>query len=194
MPTLVVRNSAGDRRLHVVAGLSVREVLDVTDLRVRAACGGGGGCGACGVRLLGGEVNAPTLAEHIKLTVAERDAGVRLACQLRPRGDAEILLDDPAPPSQWTSIAPEDLSRIDAVQPGLEQYIYGVAVDLGTTHIRVSLWDRKRGCRIATRRGPNPQCVFGADVLNRLATVLQRPERAAEMAKLARSAGLAKRK
>ena len=35
-------------------------------------------------------------------------------------------------------------------------------------NIRVALWDRKTGRRIATRRGPNPQGDFGADVLNRL--------------------------
>jgi uncharacterized 2Fe-2S/4Fe-4S cluster protein (DUF4445 family) len=188
MSNLLIHASAGDRHLHMAEGQSVRDALDATDLRVRAACGGTGTCGACLVRLVGGEVNSYTMAEYTKLTPEERETGLRLACQLRPRGDAEIVLDHPAPPSLWKSIPPENLSTLDAARPELEQHVYGVAVDLGTTHIRVSLLDRKRGRRIATRYGPNPQYMFGADVLNRLAATHGRPERAHEMAKLARTA------
>jgi uncharacterized 2Fe-2S/4Fe-4S cluster protein (DUF4445 family) len=188
MATLLIHSHGGEVRLAVREGDSVRDLLDATDLRVRAACGGTGACGACSVRLLHGAVNPHTLAEYQKLTPEERDQGLRLACQLRLRGDAEIRLDHPAPPSLWRSIPAEDLSPAPGGLPELERHIYGVAVDLGTTHIRVALWDRKRGKRIATRRGPNPQGVFGADVLNRLDAVQRRPERAPEMAKLARAA------
>jgi len=188
MSTLLVHTPAGDRRLSLLEGQSVRDALDLTDLRVRAACGGSGACGACQVVALAGAVNPLTVAEYMKLDADERAAGVRLACQLRPCGAAEIRLDDPAPPSQWKSIPAEDLLPFAAARPDLERHIYGVAVDLGTTHIRVALWDRKRGQRIAARRGPNPQYVFGADVLNRLAAAHGRPERAGEMAQLARTA------
>lgn len=186
--TLTVRTDSRISHLNISSGISVRDALDATDLRVRAACGGTGSCGACLVNLLHGKVNAPTLAEYQKLTAEERAQGLRLACQLRLNGDAEILLDDPAPPSRWKSIPAEDLSPPPGKLPALEQHIYGVAVDLGTTHIRVALWDRKRGKRIAARRGPNPQGVFGADVLNRLDAALTQPERASELAKLARTA------
>ncbi len=190
MLTLQIRTDQGEHALAMPVGQSVREALDTTDLRVRAACGGTGSCGACLVRLMQGEVNPHTLAEYQKLTAEERAEGLRLACQLRPRGDAVIFLEQPAPPSHWKSIPPENLLPASTLgsRAELTQRIYGVAVDLGTTHIRVALWDRKRGKRIATRRGPNPQGVFGADVLNRLDTVRARPERAAELAKLARSA------
>jgi uncharacterized 2Fe-2S/4Fe-4S cluster protein (DUF4445 family) len=188
MPTLLIHSATGEQRLEVATGQSVRDVLDVTELRVRAACGGTGTCGACVVKLIGGDVSAPTVAEYMKLTPEERAEGTRLACQLRIKGDAEILVDQPAPPSHWKSIPPENLITPTHHQPGLPAHIYGVAVDLGTTHIRVALWDRKRGKRIATRRGPNPQGAFGADVLNRLDAVRDRPERAAELAKLARTA------
>jgi uncharacterized 2Fe-2S/4Fe-4S cluster protein (DUF4445 family) len=186
--TLTVHTDGVVTRLPVPSGLSVREVLDTTDLRVRAACGGTGSCGACTVRLLAGAANPFTLAEYMKLTAAERAQGLRLSCQLRLLGDAEILLDNPAPPSKWRSIPFQDLAPISEKLPELTGHIYGVAVDLGTTHIRVALWDRKHGQRIATRRGPNPQGVFGADVLNRLTAARASPERAREMAKLAHTA------
>lgn len=185
---LRVLTETAEHLLRVPPGTSVRDALDVTDLRVRAACGGTGSCGACVVRLLAGKTNAPTLAEYQKLLPEDREQGLRLACQLRLLGDAEIRLDHPAPPSAWKSIPPENLSPPPGHLPELASHIYGVAVDLGTTHIRVSLWDRKRGKRIATRRGPNPQGVFGADVLNRLEAARSRPERARELSVLASSA------
>jgi len=186
--SLLVRSTAGELRLPVVAGLSVRDLLDTTELRVRAACGGTGMCGACGIQLLNGASNPPTLAEYQKLTADERGRGLRLACQLRPQGDMAILLEDPAPPSCWKSLPAEDLSPSPGSLPTLAEHIYGVAVDLGTTHIRVALWDRKHGKRLATRRGPNPQGSFGADVLNRLSAARGSPAHAAELAKLARTA------
>lgn len=188
MPVLLIHTETGEKRLDIATGLSVRDALDTTEWRVRAACGGSGTCGACVVKLIGGEVTPPTVAEYMKLTPEERTAGTRLACQMRLKGDAEILLDQPAPPSQWKSIAAENLVAHDAHRTDLSQHVYGIAVDLGTTHIRVALWDRKRGKRIATRRGPNPQGAFGADVLNRLDAAHASPERAAELARLARTA------
>lgn len=185
---LTIQSGSACHRLAVAAGTSVRDALDSTDLRVRAACGGSGSCGACVVRLLGGEVNPHTTSEYQKLTAEEREQGLRLACQLRIKGDAEIRLDDPAPPSRWKSIPAENLAPVTGRIEELERHIYGVAVDLGTTHIRVALWDRKRGRRIATRRGLNPQEVFGADVLNRLDAALARPERAREISRLASDA------
>jgi uncharacterized 2Fe-2S/4Fe-4S cluster protein (DUF4445 family) len=186
---LLVHSLSGEiHRLIVAEGVSVREALDATDLRVRAACGGTGSCGACRVRWLKGDVNPPGLADYQKLTAEEREAGHRLACQLRLRGDTEILLDHPAPPSHWKSIPPENLAPAPGRLPNLTKHIYGVAVDLGTTHLRVALWNRQRGQRIATRRGPNLQGIFGADVLNRLEAARAQPERAVEMAQLARTA------
>ncbi|MBI4995299.1 MAG: DUF4445 domain-containing protein [Rhodocyclales bacterium] len=185
--TLTVQSGGTTTTLAVAPGLSVREALDATSLRVRAACGGTGSCGACTVRYVAGSASPPTVAEYTKLTAEERAEGIRLACQLRLDGDMEILLEHPAPPSPWKSIAPEDLLTIDARLSDLQAHIYGVAVDLGTTHIRVSLWDRKHGQRIATRCGPNPQASFGADVLNRLAAA-RKPEHARELARLARDA------
>lgn len=187
-PALKVASKSRQLSLPLVAGQSVRDLLDATDLRVRAACGGTGSCGACLVRLVDGVANPFTLAEYQKLTAEERNAGIRLACQLRPQGDVEVALDDPAPPSAWRSVPAEDLMPVEGSRPELDKAIYGVAVDLGTTHIRVSLWDRKHGRRIATRRGPNPQGVFGADVLNRLSAAQADPARARELARLARTA------
>lgn len=186
-PILTVRAGGEVLLLPVGAGESVREVLDATHLRVRAACGGTGSCGACVVRVVSGQVTAPTVADNTKLTPSERADGRRLACQLRLKGDAEVHLEHVAPPSPWRSVAAADLSPLPPTSPGLEGPPLGVAVDLGTTHIRVSLVDRRSGRRIATRLGPNPQGAFGADVLNRLERA-RGLEAGRELARLARTA------
>lgn len=187
--TMRVRTPTGVHRLSAAAGTSVREALDATAWRARAACGGVGSCGACVVRLLRGDANPPTLSEHLKLTAAQRGQGMRLACQLRPAGEVDILLDQPARPSPWRSIPADSLPPPAAPGlPGLEGAAYGVAVDLGTTHIRASLWDRRAGRRVAARQGPNPQAPHGADVLNRLHGAASSPAKARELAQLARGA------
>ncbi|CAA7620756.1 putative 2Fe-2S ferredoxin-like [Candidatus Terasakiella magnetica] len=188
MPTLTVHNADTTIRLETHSGQSVRDILDLTTLRVRAACGGTGTCGACKIHWLDGPVTPLTTAEYMKLDQDEREEGLRLACQIRLSGDARVRLDDPAPPSPWKSMDPDSLGPTFGGLPHLERHIYGLAIDLGTTHIRLALWDRKAGKRIATRMGPNPQAAFGSDVLNRLDAARLTPGRADHIAALARDA------
>ncbi len=55
MPLLTVRFPGKDRRIPFTAGRSIREILDETDIRVRAGCNGGGACGLCRIRIAGGD-------------------------------------------------------------------------------------------------------------------------------------------
>lgn len=172
------RSAAADPLVSVVCGdrmrtvpadphTSVRHALDTGDLRVRAACGGLGTCGACLITVLEGEFNPPTLAERQKLLPEDLAQDRRLACQLYPRGPAKLYLEHPAPDSAWKS--PDSACRVHAAgNPAMGDYPFGVAVDLGTSHIRLSLWQRQTGRRIGSRIGVNPQLAHGADVLTRL--------------------------
>jgi len=45
MPVLHVSLKDGERPTPFAPGLSVREILDITDIKVRSACGGVGACG-----------------------------------------------------------------------------------------------------------------------------------------------------
>lgn len=150
----------------------MREILDASAHRVRAACV---------VRWLAGPVNPLALAEYLKLSPDERAAGERLACQLRPQGDVEILLDHPAPPSQWMSLPPEDLMRVTSA-PGGPAFEgvgirHGMAAEIGAIqHVR------------ATPAGYQLDVITGADIdLFQLAKAAT----AAAMAVLLADAGLA---
>ncbi|OQW72910.1 MAG: hypothetical protein BVN35_12965 [Proteobacteria bacterium ST_bin11] len=154
-------------RVLLKPDLSLRQALDTTDLRVRAACGGLGTCGACLIQTVSGDFNPPTLAERQKLLPEDLASGMRLACQLRAQSDCSLYLEHPAPHSVWKSLDPNQL-YLAAGNPTICEHVYGVAVDLGTTHIRLSVWNRQSGRRIGTRYSINPQVAHGADILTRL--------------------------
>lgn len=185
MHHLSVRIDGGVKRVEFPQGQTLKNILDATNLRVRSACRGNGFCGLCRVRLEAGEANRPTRNERIHLSRNQLRHGVRLACQTVPRGDATITVLNPAPPSQWKRITGETIHRASfahpkagADLPGDVKTPYGAAVDLGTSHISVSLYDLLSGERILDRYGINPQTVYGLDVMSRL-TVAARSEEAA---------------
>jgi Na+-transporting NADH:ubiquinone oxidoreductase subunit F len=70
-----------DRRISTPVGLKLLSVLANAQLFVPSACGGGGTCGQCRVKVLeGGGAILPTETTHI--TKREAREGERLACQL----------------------------------------------------------------------------------------------------------------
>lgn len=165
--TLTVRSKDQAITLEIGADTSVRMALDITQLRVRAACGGLGSCGACLIQTISGDFNPPTLPERQKIPPEDLSQGMRLACQLYARSNGALFLEYPAPKSEWKSL---DTVHLHPAAPNtsITQHIYGVAVDLGTTHIRLSLWNRQSGRRLGSRYTINPQVAYGADVLTRL--------------------------
>ncbi len=56
---------------------------------------------------------------------------------------------------------------IDLVEPG-SSGPYGIAVDLGTTTLAAYLYDLSDGRSLGRRAMPNPQAIFGADVISRI--------------------------
>ncbi len=185
MPQLIVLIGKEERRISYQPGPSVREILEGAGAQVRTACRGHGACGLCEIRLLGGGTPEPTLNERLHLTHPRLARGVRLACQLRPQGDLRLEVLNAAPPSKWQILAgegfpssawppaPAPAARLPEVKRPL-----GVAVDLGTTNIRLALLKLTDGEPLAMLRGRNPQVSFGADVLTRLVAAQESPETA----------------
>ncbi len=73
--------------LEVSEGETLYEVLTRSGIYLTASCGGKGVCGKCRVKVLDGEFDCRGYA---KLTKAEIDAGIVLACQTVPRTDLRI--------------------------------------------------------------------------------------------------------
>lgn len=127
--------------------------------RVRSACAKKGICGLCRVRIEQGEVSALTHYEQERLTRQQLGQNIRLACQVKVTGDAVISLVNPL---VMTAL---DTLPVSPPQPNAR---YSVAIDLGSTQIRMSLWDSVNCQRIANYCCFNPQVYYGTDILNRL--------------------------
>jgi uncharacterized 2Fe-2S/4Fe-4S cluster protein (DUF4445 family) len=140
------------------------ELLTMYDYtRVRSACRKKGTCGLCLVRIDTGEVSALTHYEHERLTTRQLTQGFRLACQVAIFDDVSVSL-----------INPLMIAALDTlpIHPPLANARYAVAIDLGSTQIRLSLWDSVHQQRIATYCCFNPQAYYGTDILSRLTTAI----------------------
>ncbi len=172
MPILTVKRADKDRQMPFLSGRSVRDILDETDLRVRSGCNGAGACGMCRIKVVGGNAGAPSVNELTNLGTRLLSQGVRLACQVKVERDMQIEILSPAPKSVWRSL---DRGWNKTCIPGSQRASHpetahpiGASVDLGTTHISISLLDIQTHGRLAGRRGLNPQSDSGTDVLTRL--------------------------
>lgn len=96
--TLTINDS---RKIEVNAGQSLLTTLKEEGLFIPSACGGRGSCGLCKLRVPAGGAPLPT--ELPWLSDAERQQGVRLACQIKVKGDL-------------TCYVPEALFHIKAYQ------------------------------------------------------------------------------
>lgn len=82
-------NVNGERDLSVPAGSKLLNTLSANELFLPAACGGGGTCGQCKVKVLeGGGSLLPTETAHISKRMASE--GLRLACQVNVDADLSI--------------------------------------------------------------------------------------------------------
>ncbi|MEN1762238.1 ASKHA domain-containing protein [Anoxynatronum sibiricum] len=72
----------------------------------------------------------------------------------------------------------EDLIGLEAGDT--TDFIYGVAIDIGTTTLVTALIDMKTGAEIATASMINPQKKFGLDVLTRITYEIDNPENSKE--------------
>lgn len=177
MPALILKTSSGDRHIEFSPGQSLREALDTTSYRVRSGCRGTGACGLCRILVQADEVDEPTLAERLYLSPDQIAKGVRLACQIRAKRNVEVTILNPAPLSAWKTTTATyryctHSGKFPACPPsGLPKDVkrpYGVAVDLGTTHVAISFYDLSTGEWFTGRYGLNPQAAYGTDVMTRL--------------------------
>lgn len=112
-----------------------------------------------------------------------------MACQIMPMTDLNVSIEASLTPMHWRLLRDDEYCSI--VRPVARRSTgmrYGVAVDLGTTHIRLALWDIIEGKRLKGCVGLNPQTGYGDDVLSRLMEAARSNAIADEIGGLARAA------
>lgn len=87
----IVINRDEEKALRARAGQTLLAALAEHEILVPSSCGGQGTCGICKVRVREGG-GALLATERAHLAAAEAAAGMRLACQMKLRGDIHIDL------------------------------------------------------------------------------------------------------
>lgn len=90
---------------------------------------------------------------------------------------------------EWSvTVAVHDNARIVAIWPGLQEAVFGLAVDVGSTTIAAHLCDLTNGEVVASSGVMNPQIRFGEDLMSRVSYAMMNPGGAAQMTEAVRAA------
>lgn len=185
-PVIKLQTPQGEIQLPYQPGTTLRDLLVASGFPVRSACGGKGTCGQCLIRVQESDAIALTEGEIRWLSKNQLRSGWRLSCQLNPATNLHVRIEAPAIKTHWRHLRDDEYASFIkpfALRPPTNRY--GVAIDLGTTHIRLTLWDIVAGKRLAGRAGLNPQACYGSDVLTRLMEAARSKAISEEISKLA---------
>jgi uncharacterized 2Fe-2S/4Fe-4S cluster protein (DUF4445 family) len=168
-----VKFSPSGRSTQAPDGATILQAAQLAGEPLRAECGGRGACGRCLVRVLEGQVP--------EYRVLHRESGYAhaLACLTPVHGPLAILplveaqlpklisndrYAGAAPLEAW---APWPLD-LDPIMGSCEEGDLGVALDIGTTTLRLLLIRLSDGVIVGEAGAYNPQIVRGADVISRI--------------------------
>ena len=126
--TVTISANVGDKLL---------DTARLANVAIDAPCSGNGVCGKCRVKLLSGELDAP-INRHI--TIAEYEAGWRLACLATVVGDAEIEVPDIA--SAYRSrmkvadlSSPQEIAIFESLRSQITEAGLSFGTDLSTVDL-----------------------------------------------------------
>ncbi len=167
---VIIHVNGKTRSLISDHGLYISEILQKNNIPLSTPCGGYGTCGKCKIKF-NSSSPVPSPADIKQFSEKELKNGLRLACQHILHTDAELSLDNTLLQGRLhiltdgvkinVTIDPEVITE-ETSEP-----IYGAAIDLGTSTLVVSLIDLKSGERLGKEAAPNPQSIYGADIITR---------------------------
>jgi len=160
---LLIHTSGGDLSVQAEEGSNLFQILQENGFAPASPCGGRGVCGKCKV-LCGGALSPVTEEENHFFDPSMLNDGWRLSCVTRIHGDAWVTAQE--------TLKPDICADFDepAVNGTPLFAKYGAAVDIGTTTVCARLYDENGF--LSTSAAPNPQAVFGADVISRIGAQL----------------------
>jgi uncharacterized 2Fe-2S/4Fe-4S cluster protein (DUF4445 family) len=178
MPRLEIISGKLKTKVNFTGKVSISKILEKSELRVRKICAGNGACGMCLIKIISftqNAINNPTPNEKLHLNLNQISLGERLACQTQISDDTKILILNPQKMKCIKNISFDiknkilDETQLNKVSKfGKDTPTYGLAIDLGTTNIKMALFELTKGVLIASVSVINPQIQHGWDVLTRL--------------------------
>jgi uncharacterized 2Fe-2S/4Fe-4S cluster protein (DUF4445 family) len=151
-------------RFTASSGVNLARFLREKGIPLRSDCGGKGKCGKCLVNISSPDRDdmppQPNLACRTDIT-ADYLVNLPVSSLVNPSEAVDKALD--------FNLFPPDFQAM--LRPG-----FGLAIDLGTTTIAGFLCDYGTGKIAGTAVVPNPQAVYGADVMSRIAAAASSDE------------------
>lgn len=144
------------KTITIESGTKISDAAKIAGVNIPLPCGGKGKCGKCMVKL--------------SESSDESAASTRvLACQTSISGDVYVTI----PQKEGAVVASSDhrAIKVDKLSPVVKSELennYGLAIDIGTTTIAVSILDMNQGLDLYSATGENRQRMKGEDVLTRI--------------------------
>jgi uncharacterized 2Fe-2S/4Fe-4S cluster protein (DUF4445 family) len=180
------------KNMDVRSDETVMQALRRGGYEIEGPCNGKGICGKCRIRV-DNPADVPQ-TDHRSISETEaREMGIRLACRLIPEGDITVHLPDDftvdARILEGEHLGGIDLNPAAVVvsrddrywlkYAGMDSQVIlqkwdaqfspkGLAIDIGTTTLVVTLFCLVTGKELSTTSSINPQTKFGHDVLSRI--------------------------
>lgn len=147
-----VRFDPQGKALDVEEGTLISDAAKTAGVNIELPCGGKGRCGRC----------------MVTISVEGKGSERKLACQTPVDADMVVTVQQ----KEGSVIASDDHRKVkvDRLSPIVRKdgYNYGLAIDIGTTTIAVSIVDMTAGIDLYSATGENRQRRRGEDVLTRI--------------------------
>ena len=149
-------------------GQSLLDAVLIANIFIESPCGGNGKCGKCKVKITGNTIPEASDEDKACLSASDLADNFRLACTLYP--DKEMTIQLPVQ-EKGHAILSEGYMPDFTPDIKINGESFGLAVDIGTTTVVVSLIDLQNGSELGTEAVINPQRNQGLDVLSRISYV-----------------------
>ena len=181
--------------VDVPAGTSIMDAARKADIPLESPCNQTGVCGKCRVKISPDSLGGVTTPTDFILHPKAAEEGWVLACQTLVYQDIEILHTPGQAKKDAASVLDHGFSMAQELAPSLTKifdpgegrtrifaggqcigtepwdtttFLYGIAVDIGTTTLVASLVDLSTGKEIDSVSAHNPQSRYAQDVLSRI--------------------------
>lgn len=88
---MIVNTSKGQKKVKILEGMTILQLLQEEGIYLSAICGGRGTCGKCKIKVLSGDLPI-TLNDKKFFSKEDLERGYRLACSAYPTEDLEIAI------------------------------------------------------------------------------------------------------
>ena len=193
-----IRIDSSELTLKAARGQTYLDVLRKNGVDIATDCGGNGTCGKCRIQFVSSPPD-PSPADRHHIDPSDIISGCRLACTHQVTGPATIEIGTGAPSKRVPhrniqrggqrdrlvrhggAAAKSNAAEGDGKTPegGRTERPAsgcGIAIDIGTTTLTAALFDRVSREHLRTVTIRNPQRMYGADVISRIAHVRREGE------------------